>query len=209
MAFGSFIDKLFGIDTTPQQGQKEFMSSLNNYQAQADATKAYQTNVNTPGTKEAANSVMMSAKNLVDSYGASAEGFYHWLLGKPVPPSAPKMEFERIQKLAFQATGKQYTKEQIPRQLYFALGGVINRKTMFPMQGGDIGVAGEAGPEAILPLSRGSNGELGVQGGGPVNINFTINAIDAKGIDEILMERRQYITNMVRSAVAEKGRSLY
>ena len=90
----------------------------------------------------------------------------------------------------------------------YALGGIIDRPTMFATNSG-VAIGGEAGTEAILPLSRGSNGELGVQGGGAVNINFTINAIDAKGIDEILMERRQYITNMVRSAVAEKGRSLY
>ena len=90
----------------------------------------------------------------------------------------------------------------------YALGGIIDRPTMFATNTG-VAIGGEAGTEAILPLSRGPNGELGVQGGGAVNISFTINAVDSKGIDQILMERRQYITNMVRSAVAEKGRSLY
>ena len=90
----------------------------------------------------------------------------------------------------------------------YALGGIIDRPTMFATNTG-VAIGGEAGTEAILPLSRGPNGELGVQGSGAVNISFTINAVDSKGIDEILMERRQYITNMVRSAVAEKGRSLY
>ena len=89
------------------------------------------------------------------------------------------------------------------------MGGIINRQTMFPMESGSVGIAGEAGPEAILPLSRGSNGELGVQGVGDVNINFTINAVDSKGIDSLLVERRQFITNMVRSAVAEKGRKVF
>ena len=28
-----------------------------------------------------------------------------------------------------------------------------------------VGLMGEAGPEAILPLKRGSNGQLGVEGG--------------------------------------------
>jgi phage-related minor tail protein len=43
----------------------------------------------------------------------------------------------------------------------FALGGVIDRPTFV-----GAGVAGEAGPEAILPLARGADGRLGVRGGG-------------------------------------------
>lgn len=50
----------------------------------------------------------------------------------------------------------------------FARGGVVNGPTMFPMAGRRTGLMGEAGPEAIMPLSRGSDGKLGVraQGGG-------------------------------------------
>lgn len=40
----------------------------------------------------------------------------------------------------------------------FQRGGIIGGPTLFPL-----GLAGEAGPEAILPLSRGRNGNLGVQ----------------------------------------------
>lgn len=47
----------------------------------------------------------------------------------------------------------------------FADGGVVAAPTYFPMRGGT-GLMGEAGPEAILPLSRGSDGRLGVAGGG-------------------------------------------
>lgn len=43
----------------------------------------------------------------------------------------------------------------------FANGGVVNSPTAFGMQGG-VGVMGEAGPEAILPLERGPGGKLGV-----------------------------------------------
>jgi len=58
----------------------------------------------------------------------------------------------------------------------FANGGVVNRATAFPMTGG-VGIMGEAGPEAIMPLKRGSNGKLGVQmeGGGAVNIHQSFN----------------------------------
>ncbi len=37
------------------------------------------------------------------------------------------------------------------------------RPTVFPMSGGDMGLMGEAGPEAVMPLKRASNGKLGVE----------------------------------------------
>jgi len=51
---------------------------------------------------------------------------------------------------------------------WFADGGVVNRTTAFGLSGGGVGVMGEAGPEAILPLVRASGGALGVRavGGG-------------------------------------------
>lgn len=65
----------------------------------------------------------------------------------------------------------------------FATGGVIDRATYFPMRGGT-GLMGEAGPEAILPLSRGSDGRLGVKsegGGRPVQIVMNITTPDVQG----------------------------
>lgn len=47
----------------------------------------------------------------------------------------------------------------------FARGGVVSRPTLFPMANG-MGLMGEAGPEAVMPLRRGSNGKLGVQASG-------------------------------------------
>ena len=56
----------------------------------------------------------------------------------------------------------------------FANGGVVNGPTVFPMANG-MGLMGEAGPEAIMPLKRGANGKLGVEGGGGVTIVQNIN----------------------------------
>lgn len=47
----------------------------------------------------------------------------------------------------------------------FARGGIVNQPTVFPFSKG-IGLMGEAGPEAILPLRRGPGGRLGVDAGG-------------------------------------------
>ncbi|MDF3842667.1 phage tail tape measure protein [Pseudomonas citronellolis] len=41
--------------------------------------------------------------------------------------------------------------------------GVVSTPTAFGMAGGNVGVMGEAGPEAIMPLARGSDGSLGVR----------------------------------------------
>lgn len=70
------------------------------------------------------------------------------------------------------------------RVMPFAQGGVISQATAFPMRGGTTGLMGEAGPEAILPLSRGPDGRLGVRGaggGGPVNVTFNISTPDVAG----------------------------
>jgi tape measure domain-containing protein len=47
----------------------------------------------------------------------------------------------------------------------YAKGGIVDRPMMFPFAKG-IGLMGEAGPEAIMPLKRGADGKLGVAGGG-------------------------------------------
>lgn len=62
----------------------------------------------------------------------------------------------------------------------FARGGVIARPSYFPL-GSGLGLAGEAGPEAIMPLARGPDGRLGVAGGrGAVNVTFNVTASDAR-----------------------------
>lgn len=62
----------------------------------------------------------------------------------------------------------------------FAKGGVVAAPSYFPL-GRDLGLMGEAGAEAILPLQRGSDGRLGVAGGGTsVNVTFNVTASDAR-----------------------------
>ncbi len=59
--------------------------------------------------------------------------------------------------------------------------GVVSSPTVFGM-GSRLGVMGEAGAEAILPLRRDASGRLGVGGaggGGPVTVNVSIATPDA------------------------------
>lgn len=64
----------------------------------------------------------------------------------------------------------------------FAKGGVVSQATTFPMRGG-LGLMGEAGPEAIMPLTRGSDGSLGVraQGGAAANVTINVSTPDVGG----------------------------
>lgn len=69
------------------------------------------------------------------------------------------------------------------RVMPFAKGGVVSQPTYFPMRGAT-GLMGEAGPEAIMPLRRGTDGKLGVAsagGGRPVNVTFNVSTPDVSG----------------------------
>jgi len=79
----------------------------------------------------------------------------------------------------------------------FAKGGVVSGPTAFPMRGGG-GLMGEAGPEAIMPLSRGADGRLGVSmsGGGPVNVVMNITTPDVTGFQR---SQSQIAADMARA----------
>lgn len=87
----------------------------------------------------------------------------------------------------------------------FASGGVIGSPTYFPL-GGDVGLAGEAGPEAIMPLKRGPDGRLGVaagaSGGNSVVVNIATPDADS------FRRSETYIAGQIARAVARGRRSL-
>lgn len=60
----------------------------------------------------------------------------------------------------FNANGNAFSHGRV---LPFAQGGVVSSPTMFPMAGNRTGIMGEKGAEAIMPLKRAPNGQLGVQ----------------------------------------------
>jgi phage-related minor tail protein len=56
----------------------------------------------------------------------------------------------------------------------FAQGGVVGAPTYFPL-GRGLGLMGERGAEAVMPLARGPDGRLGVRGGGGGQSVVTVN----------------------------------
>ena len=89
----------------------------------------------------------------------------------------------------------------------FAAGGVIGAPTYFPLMNGGVGLAGEAGPEAIVPLQRGADGRLGVALGGAAaapNVTVQIATPDV----ESFRRSEAYITGQIARAVARGQRSL-
>lgn len=75
-----------------------------------------------------------------------------------------------------------------------------------PVMAGQSYIVGERGPEMFTPATSGGitpNNQL--SDGSPVNINFNIQANDARGFDQLLAERRPMIINMVRTAMEDRG----
>ncbi|MEO9651620.1 MAG: phage tail tape measure protein [Roseobacter sp.] len=83
------------------------------------------------------------------------------------------------------------------RVMPFATGGIVSSTTPFGMRGG-MGVMGEAGPEAIMPLARGPDGKLGVRGagGGGQTIVMNISTPDAQGFQR---SKAQIASQMTRA----------
>ena len=82
----------------------------------------------------------------------------------------------------------------------FARGGIVGGPTLFGLAGGQMG---EAGPEAVLPLSRGRDGRLGVQagGGGAVSVTMNITSPDAQSF---IASQRQVTSALARAV--QRGR---
>lgn len=71
---------------------------------------------------------------------------------------------------------------------------IVRRPTMFAFANG-AGLMGEAGPEAVMPLTRGRDGKLGVQangggGGGSVDVNVSVSVDDDGKIQAYVKKQR-------------------
>ena len=77
-------------------------------------------------------------------------------------------------------------------------GGLVQKGTPY--------IVGESGPEMFMPNQSGTiipNRNL--DGNKNVNVTFNINALDARGVDELIVERKGLITNIIREAANQRG----
>jgi len=88
----------------------------------------------------------------------------------------------------------------------FAMGGVVTSPVQFGF-GGRLGLMGEAGPEAIMPLKRGADGKLGVAASNPqaaMNVVFNVTTSDAASFKK----SEGQVTALLARAVARGRRGL-
>ena len=89
--------------------------------------------------------------------------------------------------------------------------GLINKIKGFEKGGrppvGQPSIVGEKGAELFVPDQAGTvvpNDQLGM--GKQVTVNFNINTVDARGFNELLVNSRGTIVNLINSAMNEKGK---
>jgi phage-related minor tail protein len=88
----------------------------------------------------------------------------------------------------------------------FASGGIIGAPSYLPLPSGGLGLAGEAGPEAIVPLQRGSDGRLGIgmSAAAPANVTVQVVTPDAASFQR----SEAYLTGQIARAVARGQRNM-
>lgn len=96
-----------------------------------------------------------------------------------------------------------------PRGINGLSSGVYTSPQLFKFASG-MGLMAEAGPEAVMPLKRGSNGKLGVEaqgagGAGPVTNTFNVNMGGNSGTPSP-MEMKRILATAVERAMANKQR---
>ncbi len=87
---------------------------------------------------------------------------------------------------------------------------IVSSPTAFGMANGKTGVMGEAGPEAIVPLARDSQGRLGVRGGAnssTVNVSVTVDASEGGGTSPDPARLAEAIKVVCRQEIATARRN--
>jgi len=82
-------------------------------------------------------------------------------------------------------------------------GGAMGRKGY--ANGGEGIIVGERGPEIVSPSAPVDITPNFALGGGETNVNFTINAVDATGVEDLLINQRGNLIRMIREAANENG----
>ena len=78
---------------------------------------------------------------------------------------------------------------------HFALGGIVTSPRM--------GLVGESGPEAIIPLNAGGN--FGMGGGAPVSVNVNVQGIVSGSGTDIAKQIQTWLVNAFKTGAISKS----
>jgi len=124
-----------------------------------------------------------------------------------------KASFSDLFKFIQQELVRLYVQQNITNPLFTALG-LKQKQGGGQVVGGTPYMVGEKGAELFIPSTSGNivsaselkNAAKSTPASEPVNVNFTIQATDASGFDELLVSRKNQIVAMISQAMNQKGK---
>lgn len=180
------LERTLGDATAMTQA---FDTELRSVQSSLEGTTQHLGNLErgfTGGLRRAFDGLVFDGLKLSDALGMVAKSMADTVYASAINPVAKHFGGllsdgvnAAVSSLIPNANGAPFSQGRV---MPFAKGGVVNGPTTFPMRGAT-GLMGEAGPEAIMPLTRGADGRLGVraQGSGPVQVTMNITTPDVAG----------------------------
>jgi len=168
------------------------------------------------GIKKMSDSIARSiilGEKLSDTFKKMAQELLVRMLSKIIEIIARKVVELALEKLITREKQKQWEFEDKKRRssiggslLNFAFSKFLPFQHGGSVRKGQPTIVGERGPEMFIPNQTGqiTQNARGA-GGSPVNVNFTINAIDTRGFQEALVQNRGVISNIINDAVNERG----
>ncbi|MDA2272706.1 phage tail tape measure protein [Bacillus thuringiensis] len=133
------------------------------------------------------------------------KGFFSDLKLKIPKPEMPKMPHFSLQTSTKNILGKDITFPSGIDVQWRAKGGIFTRPTIFGMSNGQLQGAGEAGPEAVLPLNKKTLGEIGEGIAATMSTEPTvINIYNPSVRDDRDIDR---MVGKIDDALAQKGRN--
>ncbi len=128
-----------------------------------------------------------------------------FILNKIITKDKDKLAMEK-------AITKEKKKQVFYQSILMSMGGGSGGGLKLFASGGSVRkgqptIVGERGPEVFVPNSTGQiQQNARGTGGGNVNVNFNIEAIDSNSFNDVLVENRGIITSIINNALNEKGR---
>ena len=197
------------IDLLREMNNNE-LSRLNNSFRSVKLTLAQGINSGIKSMSEALARSAVFGESLVESFKAIAQNFLVNVIQRLIEIVARKGVELAIEKLITKEKQKQAALSMVSGGGGFL--GAIGRIFGAKASGGAVAkgkpfLVGERGPELFVPNSTGQIQQAAMtsSGGGEVNVNFNISTVDASGFDQLLIQRRGTISQIINAALNERG----